>query len=345
MKVSKKGARSTEHLLWMHRFAVITACAAFGLIIAGGLVTSTDSGLAVPDWPLSYGQIMPPMVGGIFYEHGHRMMATFVGLLTTILAFWIWRSEERGWVKALGWVALIAVVVQGVLGGLTVLYLLPTPISVAHATLAQSFFCLTIVIALVTSPFWRQYRAGELPTIGKVRRWTVAASAAIFLQLILGALIRHTGSALAIPDFPFSYGALLPPMDAGSLSTINETRLAMDLPSVELSQVWIHFAHRIGAMLVVCIVSACVWQIFTNFKYEAKLREPALIILLLLGVQILLGALTVWTGRSVEVTTAHVAGGALLLGVSVILSVRSYQLYRLPSASVSIELVPEAGRS
>src|SRR5262245_8857817 len=130
---------------WRHRFAVLSACCTFLLVIAGGLVTSTDSGLAVPDWPLSYGQVMPPMVGGIFYEHGHRMVATFVGFLTVVQTIWFWRKEPRRWVKFLGVIALCAVVIQGLLGGLTVLFLLPTAISVLHATLAQIFFSLMVV--------------------------------------------------------------------------------------------------------------------------------------------------------------------------------------------------------
>jgi len=124
----------------LHRFTLFVAICILVLIAAGGLVTSTGSALAVPDWPLSYGQVMPPMVGGILYEHGHRMIATFVGVLTTVLAVWYWQKESRNWVRNLALGALAAVIAQGVLGGLTVLFLLPTPVSVSHATLAQTFF-------------------------------------------------------------------------------------------------------------------------------------------------------------------------------------------------------------
>src|ERR1700730_4331426 len=117
----------------LHRFAVGTACATLVLIVAGGLVTSTESGLSVPDWPLSYGRLMPPMVGGVFYEHGHRMVATAVGLLTVVLAIWRRRPAPRAWVRRLGCAALAAVLAQVGLGGLTVIFLLPTAISVAHA--------------------------------------------------------------------------------------------------------------------------------------------------------------------------------------------------------------------
>src|SRR5687767_13201790 len=145
---------------WRHRFAVGTVAATLVLIFIGGLVTSTGSGLSVPDWPLSYGMLMPPMVGGVFYEHGHRMAATAVGFLTLVLAIWTARRETRPGVRRLAWGALGAVIAQGVLGGLTVIYLLPTPISVAHACLAQLFFCTLVAIATVTS---REWIAAETP--------------------------------------------------------------------------------------------------------------------------------------------------------------------------------------
>src|SRR5512146_401104 len=183
-------------------YSLVLAVCTFLLVIAGGLVTSTDSGLSVPDWPLSYGKLMPPMVGGIFYEHGHRMIATAVGFLTVVLVILFFRKEERSWMRKLSLVALLAVITQGVLGGLTVLLLLPTWISVSHATLAQSFFSLTIIIALVTSPFWRNHEPRELPAIRRTRTLAVATTGVVLLQLVLGALMRHTQSGLAIPDFP-----------------------------------------------------------------------------------------------------------------------------------------------
>ncbi|MEK9136994.1 MAG: COX15/CtaA family protein, partial [Bacteroidota bacterium] len=250
-----------KNSVWLHRYTVATSVATFCLIIAGGLVTSTDSGLAVPDWPLSYGQLMPPMVGGIFYEHGHRMVATFVGFLTTILAVWLWRSDEPKWVKTLGLIALLAVISQGVLGGLTVLFLLPTWISVSHATLAQSFFCLTIVLVMITSPFWRKHSPTEFVGVRRTRVLAVATTSAILLQLVLGALMRHTRSGLAIPDFPLTYGFLFPAFDPGEISGINEQRLVLDLPPVTLAQIWIHFAHRVGALLVTAIVALNVTHI------------------------------------------------------------------------------------
>jgi cytochrome c oxidase assembly protein subunit 15 len=324
---------TTKHNPALHRFAFFTACATFCLVIAGGLVTSTGSGLAVPDWPLSYGQVMPPMVGGIFYEHGHRMVATFVGLLTTILALWLWRADERRWVRVLGFAALGAVITQGVLGGLTVLFLLPTPVSVAHATLAQSFFSLTVFLALVTSRLWMEGAPEPLPAAGKTRLLILAAAGAVFLQLVLGAWMRHSDAGLAIPDFPLSYGRLVPPGGSGGLSWINEQRLDdYDLPPVVASQVWIHFAHRAGALLAGIVVLACGFHVLRTHRDDRRLREPAIVMIMLVLVQILLGALTVWTGKGVQIATAHVATGALLFGTCVFTAARSFHHYALAAA-------------
>ncbi|MGZ7042720.1 MAG: COX15/CtaA family protein, partial [Thermoanaerobaculia bacterium] len=133
--------------VWLRRFTKLVAASTLFLIFAGAMVTSTGSGLAVPDWPLSYGMLMPPMIGGIFYEHGHRMIAATVGLLTVIQALWLWRREPKRRVRMLGFLAVGAVIAQGVLGGLTVIFLLPHAISVAHAGLAEIFFCLNVSIA------------------------------------------------------------------------------------------------------------------------------------------------------------------------------------------------------
>src|ERR1700676_4757310 len=136
---------------WLHRYAVLLAVCTLFLVVAGASVTSKEAGLSVPDWPLSYGQVMPEMTGGVFFEHGHRMVATTVGMLTIVLAIWLWRAEPRPWMRKLGFVALGAVILQGVLGGLTVLLLLPPPVSISHACLAQLFFSTTVALMMFTS--------------------------------------------------------------------------------------------------------------------------------------------------------------------------------------------------
>jgi cytochrome c oxidase assembly protein subunit 15 len=266
-------------------------------------------------------------------------------MLTTILAVWLWRKEERRWVKTLGWVALAAVIVQGVLGGLTVLLLLPTSVSVSHATLAQSFFALMVVIALVTSPGWISHQPTESSTIHRTRQLALFASGAVFLQLVLGAWMRHSQAGLAIPDFPLSYGGILPPHGAAGLAAINDVRSQLELPPVTMEQVWIHFAHRIGALIATAAVITCGVHILRTYRDERRLREPAIIQLMLVIVQVLLGALTVWSGKGVQVTTAHVATGALLLATCVFLTVRSYHLYAAPAVVEAGSVVPEGARS
>jgi cytochrome c oxidase assembly protein subunit 15 len=299
-----------------HRFAVATAVATLGLIGAGGLVTSTESGLSVPDWPLSYGMVMPPMVGGVFYEHGHRMVATLVGAMTLVLAVWLSRREPRAWVRRLGWLALALVILQGVLGGLTVLLLLPTPISVAHACLAQSFLCLTVVLAVVTSPRWREGDPAASPNL--IARAGAVAAAAIFAQLLLGAVMRHTKAGLAIPDFPLSLGRLVPPLDTFPVA--------------------IAFAHRAWALVVAAFVVAAASRARRSGRRSAGALGAALLLLLL--AQIGLGAATVLSGKAVAVTTLHVVTGAALLATTVALAVSSLRVPRRQAADVTTPAAP-----
>lgn len=181
----------------MHRFAVFTACITLILIVAGALVTSNDAGLSVPDWPTSFGSIykIPHMVGGIKYEHTHRMIAEFVGLLTIILAVWTWRAEKRRWLRILGLAALGTVIAQGILGGLTVIFLLPAPISSAHAAVAQTFFCIAVSIAVFTGRRWLQEQPrtefdARRPTLFTL---TLLSIFVLYVQLLLGAMFRHHG--------------------------------------------------------------------------------------------------------------------------------------------------------
>jgi cytochrome c oxidase assembly protein subunit 15 len=287
----------------LHRFAAATAFATLFLIFAGGLVTSTESGLSVPDWPLSYGRLMPPMVGGIFYEHGHRMVATTVGILTIFLAVWLARREPRRWVRRLGYAALAAVVAQGVLGGMTVIFLLPTAVSVAHACLAQTFFCLVVTIAVVTSPRWRDGEPARDESVLRIGRATVAV---IFLQLLVGAVMRHTKAGLAIPDFPLALGRLIPP-----------------LPTFAVA---IHFLHRVVALAVAGCAAICGARAFASKR--TGLKKTAVALIALVALQITLGALTVLTRKSVAITTAHVATGALILGTALAFTLGSLKTAR-----------------
>jgi len=297
-------------------FAALVAASTALLIFAGGLVTSTASGLSVPDWPNTYGWFMwafpiSKMVGGIFYEHLHRLIASTVGFLIVVLAIWLWKAEPRGWVRKLGYVALAAVVTQGVLGGITVLWYLPDAVSIAHASLAQIVFCLTTTIALVTSRGWQQSYVVSRISLPESRRditlerIAVVTTAVIYLQIVIGATMRHTGAGLAIPDFPFAFGRLIPP--------------------VWDSKIAIHFAHRVGALTVTLLILATIGHVFFHHRRRRELRNPAILLLILLTLQITLGALTVLSQKQFIINSLHVVNGALVLVTSLVLTLRAHR--------------------
>ena len=181
----------------LHRFAIFTASVTLVLIVAGALVTSNDAGLSVPDWPTSFGSYykIPHMVGGIKYEHTHRMVAEFVGLLTIILAVWTWRVEKRRWMRLLGLAALATVIVQGILGGLTVLFFLPPIVSSAHALVAQTFFCIAVAIGVFTGRRWVEEQPRTEFDQRRPALFTLILLAifVLYVQLFLGAMFRHHG--------------------------------------------------------------------------------------------------------------------------------------------------------
>jgi cytochrome c oxidase assembly protein subunit 15 len=316
----------------LHRFAVFVAGCTVLLVLAGSLVTSTDSGLSVPDWPTTYGWNMftfPPSkwVGGILYEHGHRLIASTVGFLTIVLAAWLAVKDPRRWMKRLGAAALIAVILQGVLGGLTVLFFLPAAISTAHAGLAEIFFCMTVAIALFTSPRWIEGYGvgGDSPDDITVRRAATATTALIYLQILVGATMRHTDAGLAIPDFPLMFGHLWP--------THWDPKIA------------IHFAHRVGALIVAVAVgrtAALVWSRRSRdarLTLQGALTRPAALLVTLVAVQITLGALTVLSGRNIWINSVHVVCGALVLTTSLVLTLRTW---RNRFATQTVRLKPDA---
>ncbi|HWF87510.1 MAG TPA: COX15/CtaA family protein [Pyrinomonadaceae bacterium] len=291
----------------LNRFAIVVACATFFLIIAGALVTSHDAGLATPDWPLSNGQVFPKMVGNLFWEHGHRMVATTVGMLTIVLMFYVLRKDKRSWVRKLGVFALLAVVAQGLLGGLTVKLMLPLAVSSAHATLAQLFFCTTVSLAVFTSRSWIEARPieeeqGVLP----LRYLCTAALVTIFLQLIIGATLRHSAT----------WDQQLP------------TELVL--------------THIGGALAVTIALGSATLTVLRRHKDEKFLTRPALIALLLLVVQLSLGIAAYVTRLAspndpqplnpmISITVAHVACGALVFVSTIVLTLRTYRV--LPGRS------------
>ncbi|MDX1660686.1 MAG: COX15/CtaA family protein [Gemmatimonadota bacterium] len=305
-------------------YTKIVAASTFVLLLAGGMVTSTGSGLAVPDWPLSFGQWMPPMEGGVLYEHGHRMIASFVGLLIVIEAIWLWRAEPRSWVRTLGWVALAGVIVQGVLGGVTVLLRLPDAVSVSHAGLAQLVFGLTVVLALVTSRGWTELDEADRPVdAGTPALATIATATAllVFLQIVLGAIVRHTGAGLVIPDFPLAFGEIVPPLESRAVQ--------------------LHYAHRVGGVVVAIAAGWTAWRVWRAHRGVSALTRPAVSLVGLVAVQIALGGWTVLSYKNPLVTTAHVGTGALIFAVSVILALRSRRHLALTPAPSHRPIVPE----
>jgi heme a synthase len=290
----------------VHRFAVLVACATFFLIIAGANVTSHDAGLATSDWPLSNGQFFPKMVGNLFWEHGHRLVATGVGILTIVLAFCLQFSERRTWVKRLGWIALLGVIAQGLLGGLTVKMNLPLAVSTAHATLAQLFFLTTVSLAVFTSRSWTiaETTVSEDGEGVSIRALCVVALAVILAQLVLGATLRHS----ATWDEELPTGLLL--------------------------------AHIGGALIVTLVVGITVLTVLMRHRGEKYLARPALLAAALLAGQLLLG-LAAYITRTmspedpqplnpmISVTVAHVAGGALVFATMIILTLRAFRVLRL----------------
>jgi cytochrome c oxidase assembly protein subunit 15 len=288
----------------------------FLLLIAGALVTSNQAGLAVPDWPTSFGHLfkIPPMVGGIKYEHGHRMLAEFVGLLTIIVAFWIQFTEKRSWMRKLGWTALILVIVQGVLGGITVKMFLPWYVSTAHAAVAQTFFSLLVLMALFTSRSWMKDRRMEdrrmedapraAADSGRPSLWTLnlVSLVALYLQLFFGGAFRHSGMSI--------------------------------------------MPHILNAALVMGVL---VWTSVRGMiegRQVAQLKTPARFVHGLLMLQILLGIAAYITRVKdadapqplpgmIATTVAHVGVGALLLASTFVLAVKTRRYFPAPATEHS----------
>lgn len=369
----------------LHRFAVLSAGATLLLVVLGGLVTSHGVGMAVPDWPNTYGYNMfffpfSKWVGGIFYEHSHRLVASAVGLLTGILAVWLYGRQARPllrwlgiaflgsgiatmivaparradcmvilltglsmlaasfvwprcesaprWLRRLGLLAFLMVVVQGVLGGLRVV-LFKDELGIVHAALAQLFFALVCAIALFTSKWWTRRVANPVPVTervgqgGGLRGWFVAGTALIFFQLVLGATMRHQHAGLAIPDFPLAYGKVWPAMDSESIALYNSRRIEItEANPITSFQVGLQMAHRASAVAILMTVAAAAWSAQRSGWSGSKLAYGWVA---LIGAQVLLGAATIWSNKAADVATAHVLVGALSLATGAILSIVSSQ--------------------
>jgi cytochrome c oxidase assembly protein subunit 15 len=284
----------------LHKYAVFTACCTFLLLIAGALVTSNEAGLSIPDWPLAYGSLTPPMVGGIRYEFTHRVIASCIGFLTIILAAWLWRAEKRPWMRWLGLAALGGVIAQGILGGMTVRMFQPPPVSAAHATLAQLFFSTLVAISVFTGSWWKgaATAAEDLgtPRVRSLVVWTVAA---VFLQLVLGAAFRHKGFGIIPHLIGAAIVTILIFMTAGVLK-----RRYADVPPLRNCAQALHIL--IGVQLL--LGGGAYW----SRLYAAHFPQPIAIM--------------------VALTVVHTVTGALVLAATLVTALVSYRLLAVRNA-------------
>lgn len=396
-----------KHSKALTRFAWATALTTLCLIGIGGIVTSKEAGMAVPDWPTSNGYNMFALpfshwVGGILYEHSHRLVAAFVGLLTSILAAWIWGRECQGRTRWFGWAAVLilvamlghrgsgvaeggaanvpahfkllalvmpalivlgavqcfrsrgalrwlamtaffAVILQGILGGLRVTLYMPS-LGILHALLAQAFLVLICLIALRTTRWWHGLanRKAESSFPG-LRGMFATLTVLIFVQLIVGATMRHQHAGLAVPDFPLAYGQVWPATDDASLARINANRTdTFEDLAITPFHIHIHMAHRIGAFLILALASAAVWRAIKQAGKPSFISKLCLVWFGMIVFQAVLGAATVWSNKAADIATLHVVLGAgcLALGSGITLvTTRLRPVHTRRNAAV--ETVPE----
>jgi cytochrome c oxidase assembly protein subunit 15 len=303
-------------LFW---FAVLNAVATFLLIGLGGLVTSHEAGMSVPDWPTSYGYNMFALpirfwTGGAFFEHTHRLLASAVGFLTTVLAVWLWLKDPRKWMHWLGIAAFLLVVVQGILGGLRV-DLRMASLGVFHGAIAQIFLVLVSFIALFTSRWWHQSATvKQVPVPRGLRSHILWVTVLIFIQLLIAATMRHQHAGLAIPDFPLAYGKVWPNTSPAAIASYNEHRTEINGENpITAFQVNLQMVHRLVAYAIFLGVAAAAMLARKKLGGADGLTKFAFFWLALLTLQILLGAATIWTNKAADVATAHVMVGALAL--------------------------------
>lgn len=314
-----------ETPVWLRRFAKLVAVATLFLIFAGAMVTSNEAGLAVPDWPTTYGENMftfpiSKWRANIFYEHGHRLVASTVGFLCILQALWLHFREPKKFVRRLGWLSLLAVIIQGLLGGLTVILLLPKVISISHAALAEIFFCINVSIAFFTSRWYSALSSMEKGDAPVRMAWGLTA--VVFLQILAGAVMRHLDAGLAIPDFPLSFGRLIP-----------------DFATKEIVSAYV---HRVGGMIVATYVIAMVIRLF-RYERDHPLRGLAQLLLVVVSGQVLLGGYVIWSGKQPIITSLHVMLGASTLALSVILTLSTRTLaWRKARAQRDAELIEVA---
>ena len=308
----------------LHYFAVLTAIATLLLLGLGGLVTSHEAGMSVPDWPTSYGYNMFALpikfwTGGAFFEHTHRLLASAVGLMTTILMVWLYIADPRKWLQRLGVIAFIGVVLQGILGGLRVRWHMDY-LGIPHGIIAQSFLVLVCAIAFFTGGIWQRIVAENklnVPTV--LRSLVLFTTLLVFAQLILGATMRHQHAGLAIWDFPAAHGQVWPDTSADAIARYNAERMeAINENPITAFQVVLQMVHRLVALAIVLFVGLCAVQSWRKLGKADALTKLSLAWLAMIIAQIGLGAWTIWSNKAADIATAHVLVGAISLVIGAI---------------------------
>jgi heme a synthase len=288
---------------------------------------------------------------GSFWTWKSHLMVLLASIFLVAGAAWMARGyEPRRWVRWLMVAVLVAVIAQGALGGMRVV-LIKLNLAVVHACFAQAFFCLSVLAVVVTSRWWQSApnlsQRDDAAGGRRLIQLGLLSIVLVFVQLIAGALMRHHDAGLAIPDLPLAYGGVLPPLTAEQLDAANQSRVwEMHLPMVSLAQVWMHFAHRIGAVIVTLALGALIWIAIRRHRGQPALTRPSWALLALLLVQLTLGVLTVLMGKPADIATAHVAVGALLLVTLFVLVVRAMRLFlpRQVGAKRGFAVIATTGR-
>jgi cytochrome c oxidase assembly protein subunit 15 len=300
--------RTAEYQPWLFAFCVFALCWITPLLFAGGFTTSIRAGMAFLDWPLSNGSLNPTdwtVQSDMRAEHSHRLLGMIVGLLSLSLLVLTWLREERSWMRVLARVLVLVVVLQGVLGGARVRFdvlntmadhnLVAQSFAVAHACGAMIVLGILVALTIGSSRRWIEHQGGLPRAVpSSLKRWGIACTVAIFLQILVGAIMRHADAGLAIAQFPMA--------QPGSL-----------FPGYWNFDVAIHFAHRVGAVILTGLLLTFLSQLWANNTTRKAFKLGILAVLGLLILQVYLGALTIWTVRNPYVTTIHHLIGAFLL--------------------------------
>lgn len=331
----------------LHALALVTTVLTFVLLCSGGLVTSKGVGMSVPDWPTTYGYNMfafplSRWVGGVFYEHTHRLLASGIGFVTVVLSVMTFFLEKRCWVRRLALMLLIGVILQGVLGGLRVT-LYKDELGIFHAIVAQTFFALLLIFSAATSrSFVEEKWSGEAP-VAKLRWLGLAGVVLTYFQLIIAATMRHAHLGLAIPDFPTAYGTVLPDLSEKALAAINAARLAQAMMPTTATQIELQLIHRGGALLLMGVVLLLMIRARELLPEKHWVHRWSFVWGVLLVLQAALGAWTIWSNKAADVATAHMALGALMLGGAMLLTFRLFVADQMPNKIIHEESSIERG--